>query len=433
MASILLCSAPLTGHVQPMLAIGRRLVEDGCDVAILTGRAFADRAERAGLRFVALPPTCDYDDASLDGRFPGRSRRPAFLRSLFDAEQMFAGLAGDQYRAVVEAADLVGADTIVSENLFMGTLPFVGTEPDGRPNVFAVCTSPLMATSVDTAPFGPGLPPSTGRVGRLRNRALNAGARNVVMRRAQSIAAQETRRATGADPACFLLDWPLLADDVFVLTTRGFEYPRTDIGDRLTFVGPILPTAPADFPTPPWWNRLDTDRPVVLITQGTLDNHDLGTLIEPAVDALADSGALLVVATGGRPVDAVRRSSPNLIVTEFVPFDRLLPHVDAMVTNGGWGGVHFALSHGVPLVVAGSTEDKAEIGARVARSGAGIRLRSGSPRPAAIRRAVDEVLGTPRHRDRARALADELATLDATALISRRVRAGVAGGRRATP
>ncbi len=422
MARILLCSAPLTGHVAPMLAIGSRLAEDGADVAILTGTRFEDRARRAGLRFHALPPTCDYDDTALGERFPGRERRPAFLRSLFDAEQMFANLLADQYRAVAAAVEAEGADTVIAENLFMGALPLIGSELDVRPKLFAVCVSPLMSTSVDTAPFGPGLPPSTGPLGRVRNRALNAGARSIVMRRAQAIAIRRTREATGADPACFLLDWPLHADDVFVLTTPGFEYPRTDVGDQLSFVGPILPPAPRDWPTPPWWDRLRTDRPVVLVTQGTLDNHDLGTLIEPTVDALADTDTLVVVATGGRPADAVRRTAPNVVVTEFVPFSLLLPHVDVMVTNGGWGGVHFALSHGVPLVVAGSTEDKAEIGARVARSGAGIRIRSGSPSPTTIRRAVTKALADDRFRGRARALADDLAGHDATASISRRVR-----------
>ncbi len=135
--------------------------------------------------------------------------------------------------------------------------------------------------------------------------------------------------------------------------------------------------------------------------------------------------------TGGRPIAAVRRDSPNLIVSEFVPFDLLLPHVDVMVTNGGWGGVHFALSHGVPLVVAGSTEDKAEVGARLARSGAGVRLRSGSPGPARIRRAVETVLRDPAYRTRAEELAAELAELDATRSISQviigRARSGSVG------
>jgi UDP:flavonoid glycosyltransferase YjiC (YdhE family) len=42
----------------------------------------------------------------------------------------------------------------------------------------------------------------------------------------------------------------------------------------------------------------------------------------------------------------------------------LLPHVDAMVTNGGYGGVQQALAHGVPLVVTGDSEDKPEVAAR---------------------------------------------------------------------
>ncbi|MFC9840497.1 nucleotide disphospho-sugar-binding domain-containing protein [Rhodococcus sp. NPDC127530] len=421
MASILLCSAPLTGHVQPMLTIGRQLVQDGCDVSILTGRKFQHHAERDGIKFIALPPSCDYDESLLNEQFPGRARRPAFLRSRFDAERMFAALVADQYRAVVEAIERANADTVLAENLFMGMLPLVGVDPKNRPAVFGVCTSPLMATSTDTAPFGPGLAPATGKLGRLRNHALNAGARGLVLRRAQQLAARATRECTGADPACFLLDWVLFADGVFVLTAPGFEYPRSDIGDHLTFVGPILPAAPPDAQRPHWWGRLDTDRPVVLVTQGTLDNHDLGRLVEPTIDALANADVLVVVTTGGRPIEAVRRTSPNVIVSEFVPFDLLLPHVDVMVTNGGWGGVHFALSHGVPIVAAGSTEDKAEVGARLARSGAGLRLRSGSPSPARIRRAVETVLRDPGYRTRARELAAELSELDATRLISRAV------------
>ena len=43
----------------------------------------------------------------------------------------------------------------------------------------------------------------------------------------------------------------------------------------------------------------------------------------------------------------------------------LLPRTDVLVTNGGYGGVQQALAHGVPLVVAGRTEDKVEVAARV--------------------------------------------------------------------
>jgi UDP:flavonoid glycosyltransferase YjiC (YdhE family) len=113
----------------------------------------------------------------------------------------------------------------------------------------------------------------------------------------------------------------------------------------------------------------------------------------------------VVVTTGDRDVRDIKVALPsNTRVAEYIPHGVLLPKVDVMVTNGGYGAVQRALSTGVPLVVAGSTEDKPEVAARVAWSGAGIDLRTGTPTPAAIRDAVHEVLRDGRHLCRARAL-----------------------------
>jgi UDP:flavonoid glycosyltransferase YjiC (YdhE family) len=92
-----------------------------------------------------------------------------------------------------------------------------------------------------------------------------------------------------------------------------------------------------------------------------------------------------------------------------VPFGALLPHVAAMVTNGGYGGVQFALSNGVPLVVAGTTEDKPEVAARVAWSGAGIDLKTAVPTPRRIAEAVGAVLADDRYRRNAARIRDDYA------------------------
>ena len=92
----------------------------------------------------------------------------------------------------------------------------------------------------------------------------------------------------------------------------------------------------------------------------------------------------------------------NTYVAEYIPHDVLLPKVDVMVTNGGYGAVQRALSMGVPLVVAGNTEDKPEVAARVAWTGAGINLRTGTPTAGAVRAAVREVLNDRRYLRRAR-------------------------------
>ena len=164
---------------------------------------------------------------------------------------------------------------------------------------------------------------------------------------------------------------------------------------------------------------LDSGRPVVHVTQGTVDNRDLTRLIEPTITALADTDVTVVVSTGGRDPAALRVPIPaNTYVAEHNPHDRLLPKVDVMVTNGGYGGVQRALASGVPIVVAGSTEDKPEVAARVAWSGAGINLKTGTPTAAALKSAVDRVCTDDRYLRNARRLEAAFARRDGVAEIA---------------
>jgi UDP:flavonoid glycosyltransferase YjiC (YdhE family) len=214
-------------------------------------------------------------------------------------------------------------------------------------------------------------------------------------------------------------DGPLLADRLLVLTVPSFEYPRADLPDKVSFVGPMLPSPSEDYGSPGWWSDLDAGMPVVLVTQGTIDTSDLGRLISPTLAGLAEEDVLVVATTGGRPPSAVPGPLPgNARVEPFIPYDRLLPKADVMVTTGGYGGVQYALSHGVPLVVAGEGEDKPDIAARVAWSGAGINLKTGRPSPAKVRGAVRRALNEPSFRGRARALQGKMASYDAVKAVA---------------
>jgi UDP:flavonoid glycosyltransferase YjiC (YdhE family) len=198
------------------------------------------------------------------------------------------------------------------------------------------------------------------------------------------------------------MDWPRRADHLVQFTVPEFEYPRSDLPDSVHFVGPVSQSVNAAASAadgtalPAWWGELDAGRPVVHVTQGTVANQDFNDLIRPTIDALAHEDVLVIVGTGGRPpADLTGMLPANVRVTANVPYDDLLPKVDVIVTNGGYGGVQFALRHGVPLVVAGETEDKTEVSARVQWSGTGINLRSNRPSPSAIGKAVRTVLSTP--------------------------------------
>ena len=141
--------------------------------------------------------------------------------------------------------------------------------------------------------------------------------------------------------------------------------------------------------------------------------------IPPTIEALGGEDVIVVASTGGRDTSELKATLPlNTHVAEYIPHDLLLPKVDVVVTNGGYGAVQRALSAGVPLVVAGNTEDKPEVAARVAWSGAGVNLRTGTPTPGAVRAAVREVLGDDRYLSRARELETAFARRDGVAEIA---------------
>ena len=165
-----------------------------------------------------------------------------------------------------------------------------------------------------------------------------------------------------------------------------------------------------DFTPPGWWAELqDTTKPVVYVTQGTVDNGDLTRFLGPSLAALADLDVLAVATTGHRTADVPFPVPGNARVAPFLPHGDLLPHVDLMITNGGFGGVQHALAHGIPLIIGGDTEDKPEVAARIAWAGAGINLRTATPTPQQIRQAVEKVLTNQSYRQTALGLAAKIA------------------------
>lgn len=183
----------------------------------------------------------------------------------------------------------------------------------------------------------------------------------------------------------------------------GLEPERPDQPDTLHFVGDAAAGTRAASEEPAWLRDLDTARPIVHVTPGTLDAT--GDLAAVAVPALADTPAQVVVS--GDPARVPH--APNAVAPGWVPHDLLLPRTSVVVSNGGYGGILSALAHGVPVVVAPGGQDKPECASRVARSGAGIDLHRARPRPAALRRAVEACLGDSPYRRAAHRMADALA------------------------
>ncbi|WP_323960480.1 hypothetical protein GC088_03240 [Arthrobacter sp. JZ12] len=207
------------------------------------------------------------------------------------------------------------------------------------------------------------------------------------------------------------MDWPRRAD-LLAQFTPEFEYPRSDLPDTVHFVGPVSQGGgreSTEVALPEWWGELDAGRPVVHVTQVTVANQDFDDLVRPTIDGLANEDVLVVVSTGGRPESTLTGPLPaNVRVSSYLPYDQLLPKTDVLVANGGYGGVQFALRHGVPLVVAGQTEEKTEVCARVAGSSTGINLRTNRPKPDDVAKAVRTVLADSSYREAAERIGEAI-------------------------
>jgi MGT family glycosyltransferase len=395
--------------VRPVLPVATRLSEEGHDVVWYTGRKFQSLVTRSGARFIPVNMNLDFDDSNVDVLHDMKDKKPGLNGLKKIIADLFVSPVPGYAKDLTPIMDDLDPEVILAEQVFMAS-PLMAVKR-GIPKVI-ISIGPLSITSIDTAPFGTGLPPSSSRAGRLRNRVLAWLTVHVLFRSQQRMAVKIANDMGIAAPPAFMNDWGVhLADRYLLATIPEFEYPRSDMPENVEFIGPILPQSMADWSAPAWWADIAearrAGRPVVIVTQGTASNNDLSVLLLPAIAALADLDMLVIATTGGRDPDDVMPAAArpaNLRLEEFVPFTELLPLADLMVTNGGYGGVQIALAYGVPLVVAGMSEDKMEANARVAWSGAGLSLKTHHPSIAKIRAGVLSVLTEDSFRTRAREL-----------------------------
>jgi UDP:flavonoid glycosyltransferase YjiC (YdhE family) len=408
MARILITSARQAGFVLPLVQIAGALVARGDEVTFLTGSEFAGPVEAVGARFARLP----YDDEAPPPRPAGRRSGVREIAQVL--ERLFLDPIEVDHRTVLGLTASLGIDAVISEPLFVGS-SIIGLLPRAeRPAVLSVGFFPLPFSSPDVAPFGLGLPPIDEPLNTLRNGLLRFGADVAVFGALRRRFAGEVRRLTGASVKGSLFDIALSPDAFAQLSVPQFEYPHRDLSPKVRFVGPLPPPPIGELPA--WWDYADRS-PIVHVTQGTYANADPTELIVPTIRALADEPVRVVVTTGGPDPATVGAAygaplPANTRVERFLPYDHLLAASSAVVTSGGYGTVHHALRWGVPLVVSGTTEDKAEVNARVAWSGVGVDLKQQRPQPEAIRAAVRQVRTDPAHRRAAARIASAIATTD---------------------
>lgn len=402
MAHILVTAMPFAGHVRPMAAVAAALLERGHRVTAYTGAKYAAEFSSLGCATVPFRAAQDFDDARLAETFPATGR-PGVRGLVASVRDVFVSTAAGQVIDLRAAHGATPFDAIVADVMSVGS----GLAAELLQLPWAtVSVVPLWMPSRDLPPSGIVLTPGRGRIGR---------ARDALARRAAPIISAPLDRPYSALRASLGLapghrfDSALYSPTLVVATgTPSLEFPRSDLPASVRFVGRLVQPEPPH-PTPAWVQTLaDEARPIVFVTQGTLDT-DPTDLLQPTLDGLADEPVRVVGTTAGRELKSPRPRNARLV--DYIPYAAVVPSAVVGVTNGGWGGVLEMLSMGVPLVVAGGTVDKPQIAARVAWAGAGVDMGTGRPKPAQVRDAVWKVRSDRRFKERAVEIAEELAHL----------------------
>jgi MGT family glycosyltransferase len=403
---------PITGHVNPGLPIARELVARGHDVRWYSTPRFKKAIEAVGARYVPFREALPLDEENVEGLFPDRPVG-GLSQLQYDLKNLFVSIMPGMLRDCEEELRREPADVVVADNT-SAVGEALHTKLGLPWAVYGI--SILTIPSRDTAPFGLALPPSPTPLGRLRNKLLYKLVDRVIFREANEHN-EKLRRGVGLPPlGCSIFAFGRRADLYLQGSVPSFEYPRTDMPENMHFIGATVPASPADWNPPAWWGEMQ-GRKVVLLTQGTI-NNDYDQLIRPAIRALSSEDVFVVVTTGSKPASEVGiMPLPwNVRVERHIPYAHLMPHVDLLLTNGGYGSIQIALAHGVPVVAIGKTEEKPEIANRVQWSGVGLGLKVRIPSESQIRNAVSHVLNTPTYAARAEALAYELSGLDAASV-----------------
>ena len=423
MSNILICAFPNPGHVTPMLSVGLHLAGLGHTVTFHTGEVFRSQVETTRLRFAGMTgrANVDYKDPRNSAERGKLTERDRILHNL---KHWFIEPLPDQHRRLQQILEETPVDLIMTSSMYLGCFPMLLGPRENRPPVIGCGVTPLILRSIDCGLTTHDATPE----GRKRNQEEHF----LLERAFQPIADQLNLALAESDAPSISGFW---ADSIYTLpdlflqfTGDAFEFPRSDMPSNVQFVGPVLPNKSDSFKEPAWFAELDGSKPVVLVTQGTLANFDLQELVQPALTALADDNVLVIAATG-RADTGDLIAPTNAKVEAFVPFVRLLPKVDVLITNGGYGAVQQALSFGVPLVAAGDTEEKAFTAARVAWTGAGINLETRRPSPEQIRTAVHTVLAGSQYREQAKRLRKNFSRYDALTEIARSVNTLIANTR----
>lgn len=391
MMRIVLMPLGSAGDVLPFIWLGRRLLERGHSISMITARPFATAAEKAGFEFLPVDEEGDYErimaDAGVWRLFSGTAK-------VF----RYAGEATETMAARIEMLMGRGSKPDLIMTSCMGYGARLVREQHGIPLVNVHLQPAVLVSAHEPPILFPGMEAL---------RWLPVWMRRLLLRGpnpADVFAGPAIRRACAArgvkPPRSFFWQWSHSPDGVLALFPEWFAAPQPDWPQPLRqWDFPLEDLADQQALSPELTAFLEAGDPPLVFTPGSANIH-AHRFFESAAGAVREIGRRAVFVTRD-PGQVPTGLGADFFTAAWAPFSTLLGRASVFVHHGGVGTMSQGFAAGVPQLVMPMAHDQPDNAWRLRRLGAGLSLRPGRFSVERVSRALGALLGDEGFRQRA--------------------------------
>lgn len=185
-----------------------------------------------------------------------------------------------------------------------------------------------------------------------------------------------------------------------------FEFPRKHLPECFHFTGPYINSSSRkSVPFP--FEKL-TGQPLIYASMGTLQNRQQ-EIFQCIAEACAGLDAQLVISLdGGSNPESLQKLPGSPLVVGYAPQLELLQKATLTITHAGLNTTLESLSNGVPMVAIPVTNDQPGVAARIACSGCGETITLKQLSVPKLKNAINQVLTEDSYKQNALRLQEDI-------------------------
>ncbi len=388
-------SLPLTGHLNPMTSLARKLQSRGHEVVFIGVPDIEPVVRAAGLDFVPFGEN-EYPLGSIAKKWGG----VADLHGLDVVRYTVRELTPDLLKASLEHLPGKIVETGVNALILDTAYRFIEIVPMHLRLPYVQIWNVLHFDSSGSTPLALySWPHETSPEALARNvegLQIFREYREAIMPIAQSYAERNRLEIDWSNPAATVSKLAVITQ-----TPKEFDFPIPHLPPQFHYAGPFHDNEgrePVSFP----WEKL-TGKPLIYASMGTLVNG-LNKVYDTILEAVGEFPQMQVVLSVGKNVnpDDLGSIPSNTIVVRIAPQIELLKRAALCITHAGLNTTLEALAQGVPMVAIPIGYDQPGVAARIAYHGVGEFVEIGNLTARHLLELIAKVKANPSYRDKAR-------------------------------